>query len=42
VDTDEHDIVVGGAPIIRRFVGQSFQNLLNWARKLGGLRVEGL
>lgn len=31
--------IVSAAPIIRRFVGQPFANLLNWAGTLGGLRV---
>lgn len=38
--TVEDDIVVEAAPIVRKFVGQRFANLVRWAEKLGGMRVE--
>ncbi|HEY1876922.1 MAG TPA: hypothetical protein VGG66_05605 [Rhizomicrobium sp.] len=34
--------ITQAAPIVRRFIGQPLNNLLNWARGLGGLRVEML
>lgn len=32
VDVDERGIVTGGAPVIRRFFGQPFENLKRWAK----------
>ena len=32
-------VIVEAAPIVRKFVGQPTVNLLNWARKFGGLKV---
>lgn len=38
----EEGRITEAAPIVRRFVGQPMNNLLNWARGLGGLRVQML
>jgi len=35
VAVDENDIIKGGTPIIKRFTGQSFGNLLDWLKKQG-------
>jgi len=35
-------VIVRGAPLVRRFVGQRLDNLLHWARSIGGLRHEVL
>jgi hypothetical protein len=40
VETDERGVIVGGAPIVRRFIGQPLHALLKWARYLGGFRHE--
>jgi hypothetical protein len=40
VVTDERETVVGGAPLIRRFAGQPYSNLLRWAEKSGLVAVE--
>ena len=40
VDTDERDIIVWAAPIVRKFSGQPLGFLLRWAKGLGGLRCE--
>jgi hypothetical protein len=42
VVTDEQDVITEAAPIVRRFVGQPFENLKRWAASLGGLRVDPL
>lgn len=42
VEVDCENIVRSTAPIARRFVGQSFKNLLGWISKQGGLRTEVL
>ena len=35
VRTNKENLIVECAPIIRKFKGQSFKNLLNWLHKLG-------
>ena len=35
-------VVVDGAPVVRRFVGQSVVGLFHWLARQGGLRIEGL
>lgn len=32
-------VIIGGAPIIRKFIGQPFPNLVKWMTKLGGFKV---
>lgn len=32
----EDGIIIKGAPIVRRFVGQEFMDLMNWMGKVGG------
>ena len=34
--------ITDAAPVLRRFIGQPFDNLLAWARRLGGMRMEVL
>lgn len=36
----ENDTIIYGAPIIRKFIGQPFNNLLRWMDKQGGLKYE--
>ena len=38
VEIDEHGYVTDGAPIIRKFTGQTLDNLLRFARRRGELR----
>jgi len=38
----ESGMVVGGAPVIRRFFGQTFKALIAWMRPFGGFRIERL
>ena len=33
-------VITEAAPIVRKFLGQPIDNLLNWARRQGGLIVE--
>ena len=42
VETDERNIIIRAAPIVRKFQGQPLANLLNWASDLGGLKHEVL
>jgi hypothetical protein len=35
---DEKDIIIGGAPVIRRFMGQPLGNLVRWMSLQGGFR----
>lgn len=40
VEVDENKRIVDTAPVVRRFIGQSFDNLLRWFAGFGGLRYE--
>lgn len=40
VVVDETGVIVKTAPVVRRFIGQPVENLLRWAARIGGLRVE--
>ena len=42
VEVNKQDKIVNAAPIVQRFVGQSFGSLLMWAERLGGLKWERL
>ena len=42
VACDERDMIIEAAPIVRRFVGQPLANLLRWAAKFSGVRIEPL
>jgi hypothetical protein len=42
VETDAREVIVWAAPIAHKFRGQPLLNLLNWARKFGGLYFEKL
>ena len=39
VEADRSDCILWAAPLVRRFVGQSLENLLAWADKFGGVWV---
>ena len=39
VTVDENNIVKGEAPVIRKFTGQSLDNLLNWLKKQGQVEM---
>lgn len=41
VDTIDGRIVYA-APIVRKFIGQEFTNLLKWAASLGGLQYQDI
>lgn len=34
--------IVSAAPIVRKFIGQPFTNLLKWADGLGGLQYQDI
>jgi len=42
VEVDRSGRITDAAPLARRFVGQQWKNLVNWCRKIGGLRIEEL
>lgn len=44
VDTNEQEVIVGAAPIVKKFIGQPMRNLLRWMSNWpnNGLRVERL
>ena len=42
VDVDKDNVIVHTAPIVRKFVGQQFDRLVEWMAGLGGLIVEAL
>jgi len=39
VAVDDNHIVHGESPIIKKFIGQSFDNLLDWLRKQGQVEM---
>lgn len=42
VVTDDRDIVIDAAPILRKFIGQPAKNVGRWMRKQGGFRCARL
>jgi hypothetical protein len=42
VSTDANDRVVGGAPLIRKFIGQPMSNLVRFAGMFGGVKLARL
>jgi len=42
VEVDRSGRITDAAPLVRRFVGQQWKNLVDWCRKIGGLRIEEL
>ena len=42
VNVGQDGKIVFAAPIVRKFLGQPFDNLKRWAGGLGGLRVHDL
>lgn len=42
VDIDGHGFIVDGAPVIQKFKGQPFGNLVRWMQKQGGFKMEQL
>jgi hypothetical protein len=42
VNTDEEGRIIFAAPIVKRFMGQPFENLLKWAESLGGMHYKEL
>jgi len=36
VITDEACVITDAAPIVRRFIGQPIDNLVNWMKRQGG------
>jgi hypothetical protein len=42
IELDENNVIVGGAPIFRRFFGQPAKNLGNWLRKHGDVEFQRL
>ena len=42
VEVDWHGRITDAATLVRKFVGQPWKNLVNWCRKIGGLRIKEL
>jgi len=42
VTTDDDNVIVDAAPVVRKFVGQPLGNLIGWMSRQGGLQVEEL
>jgi hypothetical protein len=42
VNTDENNRIIFAAPIVKRFMGQPFENLLHWCQSLGGFHYKEL
>lgn len=40
VTVDERGVIVDAAPLVRKFRGQPFSNLLRWAKQQGLVAVE--
>jgi len=42
VETDENDILIEAAPIVRRFLGQTIEDLAMWMNRQEGFKIEEL
>ena len=42
VVVNDYNMIEGGAPFIRKFIGQPFSNLVNWSSKFGKVEFERL
>jgi len=42
VSVDNDEVIQTASPIVRKFIGQTLNQLVNWMGKQGGLRVEKL
>ncbi len=38
----KNGMIVDTAPVVKRFIGQPYMNLINWFRRFGKVRVERL
>jgi len=42
VDVDDAGVIVFAAPMVRRFLGQPLDSLVQWARRIGACKVHRL
>ena len=40
VETDDKEIIKDSPPIVRKFIGQPINNLINWLKKQDGFQMK--